>query len=124
MDSRRNFLGTAALGAGGLAMLTSAASADAVKPDASNPGDGGFGGRFYRYRRARQSFITIPGDVGEMPEFAVAWNGSKPKVTSGGWAKESTVHQLPIMTDLAGASTDSLPEARGFARAALARNRG
>ena len=37
-SSRREFLGTAALGAGGLVMLTSAATADAVKPDVGNPG--------------------------------------------------------------------------------------
>ena len=44
-SSRRAFLGTtAALGTGGLAALSSAASAqDAVKPDTGNPGDGGFG---------------------------------------------------------------------------------
>ena len=37
-----------------------------------------------------------------MPEFTRSLDGSKPKVTSGGWAKESTEHQLPIMKGLAG----------------------
>src|SRR5258708_1845993 len=66
------------------------------------PVTAGSGGRFHRYRRARQSFITIPRTWVEMPEFTRSLDGSKPKVTSGGWAKESTVHQLPIMTGLAG----------------------
>ena len=100
-SSRREFLGTAALGAG-LVMLTSAASADAVKPDASNPGDGGFGRQVSPLPPGQTVVYHDPRDVGEMPEFARSLDGSKPKVTSGGWAKESTVHQLPIMTDLAG----------------------
>ena len=43
-----------------------------------------------------------PKDVGEMPEFTRSLDGSTPKVTSGGWAKESTEHQLPIMKGIAG----------------------
>jgi oxalate decarboxylase len=101
-SSRREFLGTAALGAGGLVMLTSAASADAVKPDASNPGDGGFGRQVSPLPPGQTVVFHDPKDVGEMPVFTCSLDGSKPKVTSGGWAKESTVHQLPIMTGLAG----------------------
>ena len=34
--------------------------------------------------------------------FTRSLDGSAPKVTSGGWAKESTEHQLPVMKGLAG----------------------
>ena len=103
-SSRRAFLGTtAALGAGGLAGLTSAASAqDAVKPDAGNPGDGGFGRQVSQLPPGRPVAYHDPKDVGEMPDFTRSLDGSRPKVTSGGWAKESTEHQLPIMKGLAG----------------------
>jgi oxalate decarboxylase len=103
-SSRRAFLGTtAALGAGGLAGLTSAASAqDAVKPDAGNPGGGGFGRQVSQLPPGRPVAYYDPKDVGEMPDFTRSLDGSRPKVTSGGWAKESTEHQLPIMKGLAG----------------------
>ena len=72
-SSRRAFLGTtAALGAGGLAGLTSAASAqDAVKPDAGNPGDGGFGRQVSQLPPGRPVAYHDPKDVGEMPDFRV-----------------------------------------------------
>jgi oxalate decarboxylase len=83
-SSRREFLGTAALGAGGLVMLTSAAPADAVKPDASNPGDGGFGRQVSPLPPGPTVVYHVPKDVGEMPVFTRSLDGSKPKVTSGG----------------------------------------
>jgi oxalate decarboxylase len=101
-SSRREFLGTAALGAGGLVMLTSAAVADAVKPDAGNPGDGGFGRKVSVLPPGQAVAYHDPKDVGAMPDFTRSLDGSKPKITSGGWAKESTVHQLPIMEGIAG----------------------
>src|SRR5499427_6889202 len=103
-SSRRAFLGTTAvLGAGGLVGLTSTASAqDAVKPDAGNPGDGGFGRQVSQLPPGRPVAYHDPKDVGEMPEFTRSLDGSRPKITSGGWAKESTEHQLPIMKGLAG----------------------
>ena len=87
-SSRRTFLGTAALGAGGLVMLTGSTSADAVKQDAGNPGDGGFGRQVSQLPSGRAVAYHDPKDVGEMPEFARSLDGSTPKVTSGGWAKE------------------------------------
>ena len=103
MDSnRRDFLATAALSAGSLALLTNASSADATKPDAGNPGDGGFGRQVSVLPPGKAVAYHDPKDVAEMPEFTRSLDGSKPKVTSGGWAKESTEHQLPIMKGLAG----------------------
>ena len=43
-----------------------------------------------------------PRDVAEMPDFVRSLDGLKPKITSGGWAKESTEHRLPIVKGLAG----------------------
>jgi oxalate decarboxylase len=103
-SSRRAFLGTtAALGASNLVGLTSAASAqDAVKPDTGNPGDGGFGRQVLQLPSGRPVAYHDPRDVGEMPDFTRSLDGSRPKIASGGWAKESTEHQLPIMKGLAG----------------------
>ncbi len=101
--SRRNFLGTAALGAGGLVALTNAAAAGTPTTidDKGQAGQGGI---------AREAQQLPPGapvayhdakDIGEMPAFTRSLDGSKPKITSGGWAKETTVHSLPIATGIA-----------------------
>ncbi len=101
--SRRNFLGTAALGAGGLVALGQAASAAGVTgDDKGQPGQGGFGSDAQQLQPGATVAYHDPKDVGEMPEFVRSLDGSKPKITSGGWAKESTEHQLPIMKGLAG----------------------
>ncbi len=96
-SSRRSFLGSAALGASGLAMLATQASAEGFKP-----GDGGFGRKSMQLPAGQDVVYHDPTEVGGMPEFVHALDGGKPKVTSGGWAKESTVKQLPIMKGLAG----------------------
>ena len=43
-----------------------------------------------------------PKDVGAMPDFKFSLDGNKPEVTTGGWAKEATVHQFPISKGIAG----------------------
>jgi oxalate decarboxylase len=43
-----------------------------------------------------------PKDIEAMPEFRYSLDGGVPKVTSGGWAKESTIHQLPVSKGIAG----------------------
>ncbi len=92
--NRRALLGSAALGAGGLALAGAA--------QAAQPGEGGF---------ARQAVPLPPGDkvvqhdqadIEAMPEFRFSLDGNRPKVTSGGWAKEATVHQFPISKGIAG----------------------
>src|SRR3954454_2181496 len=37
-----------------------------------------------------------------MPDFKYSLDGSSPKTTTGGWAKEATVHQFPISKGIAG----------------------
>ncbi|MBD0272845.1 MAG: cupin domain-containing protein [Acetobacteraceae bacterium] len=37
-----------------------------------------------------------------MPDFKFSLDGNQPKITSGGWAKEATVHQFPISKGIAG----------------------
>lgn len=92
--NRRGLLGSAALGAGGLALAGAA--------QAAQPGDGGF---------ARKAVSLPPGDkvvqhdqsdIEAMPDFRFSLDGNRPKVTSGGWAKEATVHQFPISKGIAG----------------------
>ena len=97
-SSRRGFLSTAALGAGGLVALAGTAVAD----DKGQPGQGGFGRQVQQLPPGATVAYHDPKDVAEMPEFVRSLDGSKPKVTSGGWAKESTEHQLEIMKGLAG----------------------
>jgi oxalate decarboxylase len=96
--NRRGFLGAAAIGATGLAALsTTAGAAEPFKP-----GDGGYGRNAVELPPGETVAYHDPKDVGEMPEFRYSLDGSKPKVTSGGWAKEATVHQFPISKGIAG----------------------
>lgn len=101
-NSRRDFFGTAALGVGGLLALTNAASAEAAKGDHGQAGEGGFGRQSVPLAPGATVAYHDPKDVAEMPAFTRSLDGSQPKITSGGWAKESTEHQLPIMKGLAG----------------------
>jgi oxalate decarboxylase len=102
-NGRRNFLGTAAVGVGSLVALGSAAAQTAVAvSDHGKAGEGGFGRQSTQLAPGATVAYHDPKDVGEMPEFTRSLDGSQPKVTSGGWAKESTEHQLPIMKGLAG----------------------
>ncbi len=100
MASRRIFLGTAALGAGGLVTLAGLSRAQA--DDKGLPGQGGFGRNVQQLSPGSQVAYHDPKDVAEMPDFVRSLDGSKPKITSGGWAKESTEHQMPVMKGLAG----------------------
>ena len=101
-NSRRNFFGTAALGVGGLISLAQAASADTGHSDHGKAGEGGFGRQSTQLPAGATVAYHDPEDIKQMPEFTRSLDGSQPKITSGGWAKESTEHQLPIMKGLAG----------------------
>ncbi len=98
--NRRNFLGTAAIGAGGLVAL--AGSAGAAAAEALKPGDGGFGFQATQLPTGPNVTDHDPKDVGDMPDFHYSLDGATPKVTSGGWAKEATVHRFPISKGIAG----------------------
>ncbi len=104
IPSRRTILGGAALGAGGLMGLSKVALAEttAIKTDHGKPGEGGYGLDSTQLPPGSTVAYHDPEDVGAMPAFTRSLDGSAPKITSGGWAKESTEHQLPIMKGLAG----------------------
>src|SRR3981189_1421699 len=100
---RQMLAATAARGllAGGLLTTTTVVNAQSG-PFQSRPGDGGYG---------RQAFELPPGDrvayhdpknLADMPDFHFSLDGSRPKVTSGGWAKEASAHQFPISKGMAG----------------------
>src|SRR3954447_5858584 len=94
MDAnRRAFLGTAALGAGGLVTLANAAAEERA---ASNPGDGGLGRTAVQLPPGDKVASRDPKDVGAMPDCRFSLDGNRPKITTGGWAEEATVHQFPI----------------------------
>jgi oxalate decarboxylase len=101
MDAtRRALLGAAALGAGGFA-LTRAANA-AEGNDHGKPGEGGYARNAVQLPPGAKVAYHDPKDIDAMPNFKYSLDGNDPKITSGGWAKESTVHQLPISKGIAG----------------------
>ena len=97
--NRRGFLGNAALGAGGLVAYASGARAEG---STFNVGDGGYGLQSSQLPAGQTVADHDPKDVGAMPDFHYSLDGTKPKVTTGGWAKEATVHHFPISKGLAG----------------------
>ena len=100
MDAnRRAFLGTAALGAGGL-MASSAAAH--LEQDHGDPGEGGFGRETVQLPPGAPVAYHAPEELGAIPDFHFSLDGTRPKVTTGGWAKEATVHQFPISKGIAG----------------------
>jgi oxalate decarboxylase len=101
MDAtRRALLGAAALGASGLALMQDAAGAAAN--DRGNPGDGGYARNSVQLPPGAKVAYHDPKDIEAMPNFKYSLDGSIPKITSGGWAKESTEHQLPVSKGIAG----------------------
>jgi oxalate decarboxylase len=98
--NRRQFLGSAALGAGGLMMLTGAGAA--ATSDHGNPGDGGYARNAVQLPPGANVAYHDPKDVTAMPDFRFSLDGNSPKITSGGWAKEATVHRFPISKGIAG----------------------
>jgi oxalate decarboxylase len=102
---RRNILGAAALGTGGLVSFEriAAAAQEAVQAsDHGKPGEGGFGRQSVQLPPGAKVAYHDPKDVEAMPDFRFSLDGNVPKITSGGWAKEATVHQFPISKGIAG----------------------
>ena len=93
--NRRGLLGSAALGTGGLVALANSAQA-------ANPGDGGFARNAVPLTGGDPVVKHDQSDIEAMPDFHFSLDGNKPKITSGGWAKEATVHQFPISKGIAG----------------------
>src|SRR6478672_1591931 len=101
MDAtRRALLGAAAIGASGLALMQNAVQADAT--DRGNPGEGGFARNAVQLSPGAKVAEHDPKDIEAMPNFKYSLDGGIPKITSGGWAKESTIHQLPVSKGIAG----------------------
>ncbi|TWD48621.1 oxalate decarboxylase [Agrobacterium vitis] len=98
--NRRNFLSAAALGAGMVSFERLAEAA--MVHDHGQPGAGGFGRNVAALPDGVPVAFHDPKDVGGMPDFKFSLDGNSPKVTSGGWAKEATVHQFPISKGIAG----------------------
>src|SRR3954464_2204540 len=100
--SRRAFLGTAALGASGLALTQAASAALAPGSDHGDPGEGGFARQAQQLPPGATVAYHDPKDVAAMPDFKYSLDGNRPKITTGGWAKEATIHQFPISKGIAG----------------------
>src|SRR6201981_3396175 len=98
--SRRGLLGAAALGAGGLALMHAAAATEGN--DRGTPGEGGIGRNAIQLPSGAKVASHDPKDIEAMPNFKYSLDGGIPKITSGGWAKESTIHQLPVSKGIAG----------------------
>jgi oxalate decarboxylase len=97
--SRREIL--AATAAAGLLTTTEFANAQSG-PFQPKPGDGGFARAATQLPQGDKVAHHDPKDVADMPDFRFSLDGNTPKVTSGGWAKEATVHQFPISKGIAG----------------------
>ena len=89
--SRRRMLAVTA--AGGLLTTTTVVNAQSG-PFQSRPGDGGYGRQASELPPGDKVAYHDPKEVTDMPDFHFSLDGSRPKVTSGGWAKEATVHQF------------------------------
>ena len=101
LTTRRGFIGSAAaIGASG--MVTFRNVAEAQDKYMSKMGEGGYGRQVQPIQGGDKVAYHDPKDVAEMPDFRFSLDGNKPKVTSGGWAKEATVHQFPISKGIAG----------------------
>ncbi len=88
---RRHLLTGLAIGAGGLIAGRTALAAD---PPAFAAG--------HEVTPAVNGARIVSREREEPLEFKYALNSAKPKVTSGGWAREATAHQLPISQGIAG----------------------
>jgi oxalate decarboxylase len=97
--SRRRMLAVTA--AGGLLTTTTIVNAQ-TGPFQSKPGDGGVARAATGLPPGEKVAYHNPKDVADMPDFHFSLDASRPTVTSGGWAKEATVHQFPISKGLAG----------------------
>ena len=97
--SRRKML--AATAAGGFLTTTTIVNAQ-TGPFQSKPGDGGVARAATELPPGEKVAYHNPKDVADMPDFHFSLDASRPKVTSGGWAKEATVHQFPISEGIAG----------------------
>ncbi|TDH63012.1 cupin domain-containing protein [Dankookia rubra] len=103
-SNRRTLLGAAAVGASGLVSFEHIAEAaqEAAANDHGKPGEGGFGRQAVQLPAGAKVAYHDPKDVAAMPDFRFSLDGNVPKITSGGWAKEATVHQFPISKGIAG----------------------
>jgi oxalate decarboxylase len=104
-SNRRTLLGGAALGASGLVSferIAEAAQEAAAKSDHGKPGEGGYGRQAVQLPPGAPVATHDPKDVAAFPDFRFSLDGNTPKITSGGWAKEATVHQFPISKGIAG----------------------
>jgi oxalate decarboxylase len=104
--NRRGFLAAAAVSAGGIAMMADAAKGNTPTPgqisDKGKPGEGGAAYHSVQLPTGARVAYHNPQDIGAMPDFHYSIDGSVPKITSGGWAKEATVHHFPIAKGIAG----------------------
>src|SRR4051812_14637586 len=95
---RRGLLGGAAMAAGGLVW----AGAARTQEFSARSGDGGYGRAVVQLPPGDAVAHHDLADIGAMPDFHYSLDDNRPKVTSGGWAKEATVHQFPISKGIAG----------------------
>jgi oxalate decarboxylase len=103
-SSRREFIGAAAIGVAGLATLADAAQAAPaaiVAEDHGAKGAGGYGRQVQSLGTGAEVAYHDPKDVAALDAYTFPLDAGAPKITSGGWAKETTVKQLPIAKGIA-----------------------
>jgi oxalate decarboxylase len=83
-------------------MVTFSSVAEAQDRYMAKMGEGGYGLGAHELPPGDKVAYHDPKDVGEMPDFRFSLDGGLPKVLTGGWAKEATVHNFPISKGIAG----------------------
>ena len=106
--SRRDFLASAAgaaAAAAGTGVAASIAGAGNASPSPVRDGEGApvLGPRNEPIERENPDAVAPPAtDSGTIPNLKFPFSAAHTRITTGGWAREVTVRELPVATELAG----------------------
>jgi oxalate decarboxylase len=114
MLNRRELLAAGAVAAAGAGLAASAAGADPTLPEPVRGADGAplLGPRNLPVERESPDLLTPPAtDAGTIPNLRFAFDAAHNRLTTGGWAREVTIRELGIATELAGVNMRLKPGA-------------
>jgi oxalate decarboxylase len=93
----------AALAAGGARLASAAGGGSAPEPIRGDEGASILGPRNEPLERQNPNALAPPStDAGNMPNLKFSFATADMRLTTGGWARQVTVHELPIATTMAG----------------------
>ncbi|ARN83160.1 cupin domain-containing protein [Methylocystis bryophila] len=100
LENRRRVLQTVAAGASGF--LTFSSLAEATDKYMAAAGDGGYGRAARPLPPGDTAAFHDPKDAAAAPEFRFPLDSAKPRVATGGWAKEVSSREFPLAKGVAG----------------------